>query len=1378
MQRLIWMLLLALLAVDTAATPGQDVQVPDALKQWVPWVLQDRQAQRCTPSNAGQLRICDWPGALVIELSEQTGSFRQTFALEAPGWVLLPGDTTHWPLDVLIDDAPAPVTEHHGRPAIFFSPPTLDPGGWYQASGRFVWKQLPDALSLPPASALISASLNGQALSAQAIDEDNRLWLRKSGTGQDTAAEPRSTSLQVFRKFTDDVPMGMETRLVLDISQQAGELVVGPALLPGFIAHDIDSPLPARLDAEQRLRLQVRPGRWTIRINARHPQPTTQLTVPTGLAAPWPAEETWVFEPLPELRLVEPTGLPPLDPRQTRTPPEWKQLSTFRAGAGESLTLRVERRGDPEPEPDRLSLQRDMWLDFSGAGYSVRDHISGTLARSWRLRSTDELHLGQVTINGQPQLITTRDDDPQQGVEVRHGQLQLTADGLMPGNRDQPSENGWLLDFQHTETRLHLPPGWTLLTAIGMDNIPDTWVQRWSLMDLFLVLLIVIGGIKAWGWGIGLLFLPALALTWQTPAAPQYAWLTVLAASALRQAVPAATHPRLAKSIAAFLFISLATLLIMLFPYLVQQMKTGLFPQLERPWQSLAEPSPDAAAPMVEEALPAAPVMQKIRAEKPQQRHIASLGGYADSYQAKSSSLRQLDPDAKVQTGPGVPDWHWRQVAFQWNGPVSQHERLHFILLPPFATGLVKILGALLLALLASLLLRREWHQRRAAARRRTTAAALLLLPLSLPASAALVEATAYPPQALLQELEQRLMRPEPCLPHCADIPRMSLQASGSQLRIMLQVDAQQTSAIPVPAAKERWRIEQAIVDGNDERQRLRREGEHLWIRVPQGRHHIELSGSLDGNAPITLNLPLLPRLAEVSLRDGWSLQGIANDGRPAHQIQLLRLPDADNAAPTDSEASELLPDLSLQRTLQLDLDWRIHNRLRRLSSADSPVLIKIPLVSGESVLSEAVKSDGAFAVVAMPPGQTEVSWESSLEHRERLTLNAGHDPQLRETWELDASTLWHVEASGIPPIHRQGQQQRWLPAWRPWPGESVAWRIDRPRSVPGQTFTIDRAALRLRPGKRLGEATLELSLRAAQGGQHSFQLPPGATLQQLRIDGQPYPARQEGDLITLPIRPGAMQVQIEWRDAQAMRRRFASPAVRLNSPAVNASTHIAVGQERWIVWVSGDGIGPAVQFWGVLLVILIAAPLLGRIKTTPLRGRDWFLLGIGLSQTNVIGALLPVVWLFALGARKNAPPTNTAGHFNVLQLALALLSMMALSALFAAVQQGLLGAPSMHIGGNASNASELSWYVDRIAGGNLPSAHIYSLPILAYRLLMLAWALWLAFKLVGWIKWGWQAYASPTLWRKLEFRWPDWKRKTAKTPPHADDAETNPEKG
>jgi hypothetical protein len=47
----------------------------------------------------------------------------------------------------------------------------------------------------------------------------------------------------------------------------------------------------------------------------------------------------------------------------------------------------------------------------------------------------------------------------------------------------------------------------------------------------------------------------------------------------------------------------------------------------------------------------------------------------------------------------------------------------------------------------------------------------------------------------------------------------------------------------------------------------------------------------------------------------------------------------------------------------------------------------------------------------------------------------------------------------------------------------------------------------------------------------------------------------------------------------------------------------------------------------------------------------------------------------------------------------------------------------------------------------------VFSLPILAYRALMLLWALWLSLALLQWLRWGWECFSSGNLWRPLPRR-------------------------
>ena len=79
----------------------------------------------------------------------------------------------------------------------------------------------------------------------------------------------------------------------------------------------------------------------------------------------------------------------------------------------------------------------------------------------------------------------------------------------------------------------------------------------------------------------------------------------------------------------------------------------------------------------------------------------------------------------------------------------------------------------------------------------------------------------------------------------------------------------------------------------------------------------------------------------------------------------------------------------------------------------------------------------------------------------------------------------------------------------------------------------------------------------------------------------------------------------------------------------------------------------------------------------------------------------------------------------------------------------GLLGLPEMQISGNGSYAGLLRWYQDRTAT-TPQDAWLLSVPLLVYRLAMLAWAPWLAQAVVRWLRWGWQCFTAGESWRPL----------------------------
>jgi hypothetical protein len=165
--------------------------------------------------------------------------------------------------------------------------------------------------------------------------------------------------------------------------------------------------------------------------------------------------------------------------------------------------------------------------------------------------------------------------------------------------------------------------------------------------------------------------------------------------------------------------------------------------------------------------------------------------------------------------------------------------------------------------------------------------------------------------------------------------------------------------------------------------------------------------------------------------------------------------------------------------------------------------------------------------------------------------------------------------------------------------------------------------------------------------------------------------------------------------------------------------------------------------------VLAAVAVGLGRIRWTPLRTHHWLLLGVGLTQVPVAAAAVVAGWLLLLGWRERRGAALPGAWLDALQVVVVGATLVALATLFRSIQMGLLGLPEMQIAGNGSSASLLRWYQDR-AAAEPETAWVLSVPLLVYRLAMLAWALWLAQAVVRWLRWGWQCFTTGEVWRPL----------------------------
>jgi hypothetical protein len=1372
-NRILAVSLVSLLAPLARAEALRESEVPAPLRSWVPWVLHDADDRACPYlSGSNAAKPCVWPGRARLELTRSGGRFSLRVEAYRPARMPLPGDAQLWPQELQVDGKAAPAVARDGLPSVDLS------AGSHVLSGRFFWDAMPETLRLPPAIGLVELVVNGAAVQAPRIDEQGRLWLQ---AGADSAATGARLEVRVERLLVDEIPFQVTSRFSLIASGKNQEVLLPGALLAGFVPLALTSPLPARIEPSGKLRVQVRPGRWELYVTARRPGAVEELELPKFEDAA--QEEIWAFAPQNRLRVVNIEGGTPVDAQQTQLPEDWKRYPAYRLRPGEQLHLTEVKRGDPQPAPDALQLARTLWLDFDGAGYSVQDRITGTLSRSWRLEMAAPVVLGRVAVDGQDQFITRMADAA--GVEVRHGRADIVADSRIDTPARGLSATGWSSDFDSLSMQLNLPPGWRLLTASGVDQVHGSWLSHWNnLLDFFIVLVIALGCGKLWGWRWGLVALAALALSYHEPGAPRSAWIVALAAVALARLV---TTGRIGTALQLVRRAALLVLLLLLIPFFVQQVRQTLYPVLEQPYRvagiqgfelarnaPLPAPAPAAAPPAAPAEEPEGKVeeaevdarLRSLEDRPAREAGVASstLGGSAPRYNLyaeKSAALDRIDPKAMIQTGPGLPGWGWRSYRLAWSGPVQHAQQIRLWVISPAVNALLTVARLVLLALLflcVAGLARADLLRRLFRIPGRGSAlllVSILTLALAAPDGA---RAEATPNPAVLQELKQKLLLPPKCLPNCAELARLHVSVVDDVLRLRIEVHAAEHVAIPLPAAARQWLPREVLIDGKASVALQRDQQGTLWAAVPRGVHTVLLQGRLNGLDAVQLALPLKPRRVEAAT-SGWRLDGVRENGVAESNLQLTRRQRSVN---NDRTGENLPPFLRVERTLVLGLQWRVYTRVSRLSPLNVPAVVEIPLLPGESITGAEPRVRDGRALVSMGPQASEIAWESALKEAPALELLAAQDTGYIEVWRLNAGTQWHVVADGIAPVQHQ-ERERWLPQWQPWPGERVTLRISKPQGVAGQTVTIDRSHLALRPGIRVTDAALSLTLRASRGGEQTLALPPEAVLQSVAIDGALQPIRLEGAELRLPLVPGTQNVDIRWQQPQGIAWRYAAPSVDLGIASVNAGTEIALPQDRWLLLVGGPAMGPAILFWGVLVVIVMLAFALGRMEGSPLKAWQWLLLGLGLTQDSIVVAALIAGWFFAFALRARIAQRLSEHDWwlDLVQIGLVVLTIAAGAGLYSAVSQGLLGTPDMQVAGNGSSHNQLIWYQDR-AGRVLPTPWTVSVPILVYRLLMLAWALWLAYSLLAWVRWAWQAFSAGGLWRKLRFTLPRISRRSA----------------
>jgi hypothetical protein len=1342
------------LALSSLA-PAAPVVVPEPLKGWQGWALHGEEFRQCpffalgNPQDQGQ-HACALPGPASIRIAEGRAEISVGYRVYVAGYVEL----------VHAEDAAPEALAVDGQPAIIGGTASA-PRTWLESGTRQLRYSLdlaaqPESLLVPQSLRLIELGVDGRAI-FPLNRAGGELWLQRA----ETATESDALEVVVHRLWSDGIPQQLETRIEFHVAGKAREIRLGPAWPEGYELTTVTGDLPAVVEPGRMLRVQSTAGSFQLIVAARALERGERLSFEFP-ASDWPQQEIWSFAANHQLRVVDVSGDSPIDPAQADVPGAWMEYPAFAMASGDALTLAERSRGLGD-DANRLSLQRELWLDFDGNGYTIEDRIYGRMRQGFRVDLAQPYTLLSASERGEPLLVTAGGAGAR-GIELRYPALNVEATARLPWTASMPA-HGWSERLDGLSTTLHLPPGYRLLQAGGADRAPQAWIERW---DIYAVFIAAFAVVLAWRLG-GLPLAGAVAvlvvLGVHEDDVPRYSLIALLLLLLGWQALGAG---RLRRTLAVLSVLAALAFAWVALPFAIAQARYALHPQLAEGalssnWGNFGDLDGGFAAgnkasqelaiqetmPPPPPPAPAAPARES-NVEDMQQQTLEAV-------QVTGTRIKRVDvessmpignigvryaKDAVVQAGVGRPNWRWTYIDLGYDGPVDREQKLDLWLSPPWLTALWRLLLVAALAAIVLLLVRRV-----RAVRPRTALVAALLVLCSIGSASA----ADMPTPEMLAELKARLTQAPECVPQCATLSTAQLEIDGDRLLLTIDAHASARVLLPLPLDDSALSEVRLTVDG-EPAGALRSGGDSSgWVAVERGVHRVSLEARVRGDR-LTLDFTMAPARIDVSAPN-WTAAGLRDGRLLAERLELVR--EATSSGADDSAIARVpvKPFVRVVRRISLDLDWTVYTTVYRVAPTDGGFSVRVPLLAGEQPRDPTLRVDDGQAEVTLQPGSASSRFDSRLLRSETLTLTAPPLVDRAELWRVIVGPSLSLKTAGVPVSEPEGgidEDDAWVHEFHPLPGETLTLTIVRPVAVPGATLVADSVDLSSSLGARSRTHALTVNLRATQGGSHALTLPADGELLSLAIDGRALNLKPEAGVLTLPIKPGTQQLSLSWREDIEIGVLTRTPSLDLGLDAANVTLRLALPADRWILRLAGPAVGPAVLYWSGLIVLLLIGYGLGRSGRALLPLRSWMLLVLGFSTLSYVPLLIVAVAFIALDARRRYLPGSLGKwRFDFTQLLLVGLTLAAFAALVVAIPAGLLGSPDMHIAGSAGSYGELAWLADR-SSGELPTASAVTLPMWAYKALMLAFALWLASAVIGWIRLAWAALTTGSGWMRL----------------------------
>ena len=1306
----------------------EESKIPPSLQEWKEWVLDDVKDRECPISYQTAQPQCSWFRDITLSLNSGRLDFNMSVTLYRDQTkITLPSAHLSWVENVKVNGERAIVIDSNSKASL------IEDKGSYTITGSIPWRDNLKYIQLPSSVALVKLYKEGREVSTS-VDQNSRLWLDKTDS---TKTEKGTLSVSIYRKIVDAHPLQMNTYLHLFVSGKMRSVVLDGVVLDGFLPTAISSPLDATITEDKKLKVEIKAGEWKIKLDSYSPHNLTKLSKPK-YSFPYANQEIWSLQSNPNYRTIEIEGAKTIDPSQTTIPKEWKSLPAYLV-EDKGFTIKELYKSLKQQQKNEFRLKRQMWLDFDGSGYTVSDSIDAKISELRRLEVTKTLNLASVSINSQPTLITTLDNSPQKGVELREESLKIEASSRYEGDISLIPISAWDEKFDSVITTLHLPVGWRLFASFGSDGRTTAWLDKWDLMDIFLVMLLGISIYKLYGWRWAVPATLFLILLWHEGNAPTIIWLFVLVLVALLRVLK---EGKLQKTIKVFMAIVVAITVLDVLSFSVEEIRTALYPQLEKEYSSasvfLSSETLTASRSDNMEFEKANYDMSSMKKKSISSRRIRNIPPKMEYKQKDKLMQNRVDPNAVVQTGVAKPTWSWNTHQFSWQSAVSSERRLELWLISPTLTKFIKALHIIGMLFLLYIFLQEFTKFRLPKLNSSGVKAVAILLLLTLTPNSIQAD---IPSDKILEQLKAKLTKPPTCLPNCATIESVDVNIVDDILEIDMSISAGADVSVPIFGNRSGWLPSTAMVD--DKIAILNISSGGLWLMLEKGVHSVTLKGSIKGHEQIMLSSTLpLHNLKASNQNSSWQIS--------SNYKNYIEINNLQEQKEREKEKSKIEPMIQVTRTLYFGQRWYINTEIKLLNSIEKPTTFLYTLLPNESILDKEIERKENQVILHLDNKNPHHHWRSSLPITDTLELTFAKNSRQIEIWQMDISSIWNIKYEGIEPLEQLKVGSVLMPRFKPWQGENLKLTMERAKAVRGESLTIESSKLKITQSAQYRDMILSLKLKSSKAGQYTITINGATELKPTQIDGKNHYLKISNGKVSIPLQAKAQNIKLSWREEIGVAQKYSFPHIDLSKQSVNSSIELNLPYNRWVLWTNGPILGPAVLLWGVLLAVLLFALILGRVKGTPLKSRDWLLLGFGVSTISVFIMLPIVIWIFTLRFREQRGFALKGGLRNFVQVAIVILTFIALITIIGAVSAGLLGNPDMMIVGNGSYSGYLNWYSDRISTA-ITEPTVISVSIWYYRALMLLWAIWIAFSLINWLKWAWEVFSEGDIWVKKE---------------------------